>query len=65
MISWNIRECSHGGFVAERIGAVHPGTLAGYAPGFVMGGIVYESANFDTRKQADKYIERRKKEGRI
>jgi hypothetical protein len=59
-MEWRIRKSSHGGFVAEK-GIPHeggeriPGILGYTTPAFV----VYESANFDTEKQARAYIKRR------
>lgn len=61
MIKWEIHECSHGGFTAKLIGRPEPGTLAGFKPGYCMGGIVYESVYFDTHKQAEAYIRRKQK----
>jgi hypothetical protein len=60
-MEWRIRESNHGGFVAEYGAQVQPGIQAGFKPGFFMEAfIVYESARFDTRKQAEKYIARSK-----
>lgn len=59
-MEWRIRKSSHGGFVAEK-GIPHAGgeripVILGYTmPAF----IVYESASFDTEKQARAYIKRR------
>lgn len=59
-MEWRIRKSSHGGFVAEK-GIHHegseriPGILGITMPAF----IVYESASFDTEKQARAYIKRR------
>jgi hypothetical protein len=59
-MEWRIRKSSRGGFVAEK-GIPHeggekiPGILGFTMPAF----IVYESANFDTEKQARAYIKRR------
>lgn len=56
-MEWRIRESSHGGYVAEK-GIEHkggeriPGILGCTMPTF----IVYESAHFNTLKQAQKYI---------
>lgn len=61
MIEWQIRESSHGGYVAELLGKVEPGTLAEFVPGYIMGAVLYESVNFDTQKQAERYIKRRTK----
>lgn len=59
-MEWRIRKSSRGGFVAEkdipRKGSEKiPGILGFTMPAF----IVYESANFDTEKQARAYIKRR------
>ena len=59
-MEWRIRKSSHGGFVAEK-GIHHEGgeritgVLGFTTPAF----IVYESAHFDTEKQARAYITRR------
>lgn len=59
-MEWRIRKSSRGGFVAEK-GIPHEGgekipRILGFTmPAF----IVYESANFDTEKQARAYIKRR------
>lgn len=60
-MQWKIRE-SDRGFYAER-GIQHSGGVeVGYMPGVTMPAfIVYESARFDTRKQAEKYIASRAK----
>lgn len=60
-IEWRIRESSHGGFYAELIGIPEPGILAGYKPGYIMGCIEHESHRFNTRKQAERYVERSKR----
>lgn len=55
-MEWRIRESDHG-FYSEYGGYIKPGTTAGFKPGFYMPGFnVSESARFDTRKQAEKYI---------
>lgn len=60
MFEWRIRESSRG-FYAEYGGYIQPGTAAGFKPGFYMSGFnVSESARFDTREQAEKYIASRK-----
>lgn len=59
-MEWRIRKNGHGGFVAE-YGASHAGGCLSPAgigctmPSF----IVYESARFDTLRQAEAYIRRR------
>lgn len=59
-MEWRIRECGHGGFVAE-LGIRHEGGVLSPAgvgvtlPAFV----VYESAWFNTRKQAERFIRRK------
>lgn len=63
-MEWRIRESGHGGFIAELVGVPEQGTPAGFKPGFIMGAVLYETARFDTKKQAEKYIARRIKEGR-
>ena len=60
-MEWRIRESSYG-YVAERglqhSGGVHvTGIIGTTMPVF----IVYESARFDTKKQAQAYIRRRQK----
>lgn len=65
-MEWRIRECSHGGYTVEK-GLQHDGgeRVAGRL-GFTMRAfIVYESAHFDTRKQAENYIKRHIKKGEI
>lgn len=61
-----IRECGHGGYTVE-IGTQHDGgVLAPNGIGHTMPAfIVYESAHFDTLKQAERYAERRAKEKRL
>lgn len=55
-MEWRIRESSRG-FYAEYGGYVQSGIAAGFKPGFYMPGFnVSESARFNTRKQAEKYI---------
>ena len=61
MIKWEIKECSHGGFTAQLVGRPEPNTPAGFKPGYYMGGIVYEMAHFDTRKQAEAYVRKKQK----
>lgn len=61
-MEWRIRESGHGGYVAEcgiqHSGGVHiPGIIGVTMPAF----IVYDSARFDTKKQAQAYIRRRQK----
>ncbi len=62
-MKWRITESSHGGFTVDR-GLDHkggeriPGILGFTMPAF----IVYESAHFDTYKEAEKYAKRRAKE---
>lgn len=59
-MEWRIRE-SRNGFYAEYGGYIIPGTAVGFKPGCYMGGFnVSEDARFDTRKQAENYIARRK-----
>lgn len=61
-MEWRIRESSHGWFVAERGIAHEGGVLAPTGIGCTMPAfIVYESARFDTRRQAEAYIKRRAK----
>lgn len=56
-MEWRIRESGHGGYEAEK-GAYHqegaaiPGILGYTMPAF----IIYESAHFDTYKQAERYV---------
>ena len=61
MIKWEIVSHSDGSYTAQLVGRPEPGTPAGYKPGFMMGGILYESSRFDTRRQAEAYILRRSK----
>lgn len=62
-MEWRIRESGHGGFVAEK-GIYHkggesfPGIIGVTMPAFV----VYESAHFQTEKEAKNYIKRRYRE---
>ena len=59
-MEWRIRE-SNRGYYAEYGGQVSSGINAGYAPGCFMPCFhVSESARFDTRAQAERYIKRRK-----
>ena len=59
-MEYRIRECGYGGFTVEK-GIAHkggeriPGMLGTTMPAF----IVYESAHFDTKRQAEAYIRRR------
>lgn len=59
-MEWRIRESGHGGFVAEK-GIYHkggesfPGIIGVTMPAF----IIYESATFETEKQAKNYIKRK------
>lgn len=59
MAKWKIIESSNGGYIAEL--ASEPAENQPYwgGIGFMMGRMVYESAHFNTRGQAEKYIERR------
>ena len=58
-MEWRIRE-SERGFYAEYGGYVRGGTPVGFKPGCYMPGFnVSESARFDTRKQAERYIKGR------
>lgn len=59
MIEWRIREGGHGGYIAEKIGIPEKGIEAEYKSGVYVGVIMYESANFETSKEAEKYIKRR------
>lgn len=59
-MEWRIRESGHGGYVAERGmshkgGVTIPGIIGYIMPAF----IVYESANFDTLVQAERFVKRR------
>lgn len=64
MMEWRIVETTRG-FDAQYGAYIKPQTAVGFIPGFFMQGFnVSESARFDTQRQAEKYIERRKKEGR-
>jgi hypothetical protein len=61
-MEWRIRESGHGGYVAEiglshKGGASIPGMLGYTMPAF----IVYESAHFDTHRQAEKYVRSKQK----
>lgn len=61
MSTWRIRECGHGGFVAEKGVEIKSGIEAGYKPGTYMPAfVISESAHFETRKQAENYIARQK-----
>lgn len=60
-MEWRIRESGHGGYMAEKGIQTEPGTLAQSGIGYIMPAfIVYESAHFDTYKQALKYVECKK-----
>lgn len=64
MMEWRIVETARG-FHAQYGGQIGAGVEVGYAPGHFMPVFhVSESARFDTQKEAARYIERRKKEGR-
>lgn len=55
-MEWRIRE-SERGYYAEYGGYVQPGILAGFTPGYYMPCFnASESARFDTREEAEKYI---------
>ena len=59
-MEWRIREGARG-YYAEYGGQVPPGTNAGYVPGYFISCFhVSESARFDTRSQAERYIKSRK-----
>lgn len=63
-MEWRIRECGHGGFTVEG-GITHKGgaRVPGLG-GFTMSAfIVYESAHFDTRKEAQRFVRRRRANG--
>ena len=60
-MEWRITENSRGGFNAEYGRYVKRG-IAGCKPGYFMPAfVVQESARFDTKRQAEHYIESRKK----
>lgn len=61
-MEWRIRDCSHGGAVAE-LGLQHNGgVLAPSGVGVTMPAfIVYESMWFETRRKAEAYVRKRKK----
>ena len=59
MIKWEIYECNRGGFTAQLVGRPEPNTPAEFKPGYYMGGIIYESAHFDTQKQAEAYVNKK------
>lgn len=62
MLEWRIRESGHGGFVAEYGAAISSEIEAPTGIGFLMPGfMIYESAHFDTKKQAQGYIKRQTK----
>ena len=54
-MEWKIRECSHGGYVAEygtkHEGGARVGLMGSTMPAF----IVYRAARFDTKRQAEAY----------
>lgn len=56
-MEWRVRECGHGGFVAE-YGETHKGgEIAPNGIGYTMSAfIVYQSAQFDKQSQAKIYI---------
>lgn len=63
-MEWRIVESSRG-YYAQYGGRIERGTEVGYGPGYFMPCFhVSESARFDTKKEAERYIERRKREGR-
>ena len=63
-MEWRIVE-SRRGYHAQYGGRIEQVTEAGFMPGFIMPCFhVAESARFDTKREAEKYIERRKKEGK-
>lgn len=60
MMEWRIRESGHGGFEAEKGIAHEGGVLAPSGVGVTIPAfIIYESAHFDTRKQAERYIKKK------
>lgn len=61
-MEWRITEDIRGGFNAEYGGYIKSGTAIGYMPGcFMPTFVVQESARFGTRRQAERYIEGRKR----
>ena len=61
-MEWRIRESCRGDFFAEYGGRIEPGVEAGYKPGyFEPTFVIYESSRFDTREEAERYIERKAK----
>ena len=63
-MEWRIVE-SNRGYHAQYGSKIEPGTEAGYTIGYFMPCFhVSESARFDTKREAERYIARRKKEGR-
>ena len=63
-MEWRITETSRG-YHAQYGGQIEQGIEAGYKPGYFIPCFhVSESARFDTKKEAERYIERRKKEGK-
>ena len=60
-MEWRIRE-SRNGFFAEYGGQIASGIEAGYMPGCIMPVfMVQESARFDTRRQAERYVRERER----
>lgn len=58
-MEWRIRESARG-YYAEYGGQISSGINTGYVPGCFMSCFhVSESARFDTRAQAERYIKRR------
>ena len=63
MYEWRIRESSFGGFMAEYGSRHKGGMLAPNGIGYTMPAfIVTKAARFDTRQQAERYIEQMKEE---
>lgn len=61
-MEWRIRKCGHGGYEAEKGMQTEPGTPAPSGIGYIMPAfIVYESAHFDTYREAERYIKRRQR----
>lgn len=61
MYEWRIRETSFGDFMAEYGSRHEGGMLSHNGIGYTMPAfIVTEAARFDTRQQAERYIERMK-----
>lgn len=59
-MEWRIRESGHGGFVAEK-GIYHKGgeSFPGIIGVTMAAFVVYESATFETVKEAKNYVKRR------